>query len=36
MQDTPYGLSKHIIAEKIKKESNFTNLRILILIKIQF
>lgn len=28
MLDTPYGLSKHIIAEEIKKESNFANLRI--------
>ncbi len=28
MQDTPYGMSKHIIAENVKKESNFTNLRI--------
>jgi len=28
MLDTPYGSSKNFIAEEIKKESNFTNLRI--------
>jgi nucleoside-diphosphate-sugar epimerase len=28
MLDTPYGLSKYLIAERIKEESNFTNLRI--------
>lgn len=28
MLDTPYGLSKYLIAEEIKKKSNFTNLRI--------
>jgi nucleoside-diphosphate-sugar epimerase len=27
-QDTPYGLSKHVIAESIKDKPNFTNIRI--------